>query len=104
MTVAKPRTWANLWTKLLDDRDVRALVRKHGVSAAWAWTALILVAKRAPKEGRLDGPLGRMSIDDLPESLLRDTGLNQDRTITDRREADWLLSNRHSYRPRTRSY
>ncbi|MGX5664895.1 hypothetical protein G6N76_02485 [Rhizobium daejeonense] len=46
---------------------------------------------------------GRMSIDDLPESLLRDTGLNQDRTITDRREADWLLSNRHSYRPRTRS-
>lgn len=46
---------------------------------------------------------GRMSIDDLPENLLRDAGLERDGLKRARGEADWLLSNRSSYRPRTRS-
>lgn len=47
--------------------------------------------------------VGRMSIEDLPDGLLRDVGLEKDWMIADHREADRLLSNRRPYRPRTRS-
>ncbi|MCJ7993627.1 hypothetical protein J5N58_03250 [Rhizobium cremeum] len=46
---------------------------------------------------------GRMSIDELPEDLLHDLGLERDNLKTDRREADRLLSNAHAYRSTRRS-
>ncbi len=46
---------------------------------------------------------GRMSIDELPEDLLHDLGLERDNLKMDRREADRLLSNAHAYRSTRRS-
>lgn len=46
---------------------------------------------------------GRMSIDELPEDLLHDLGLERDNLRTDRREADRLLSNARAYRSARRS-